>query len=69
MLFLFWRLAYNIGLGWLLYQQSKKKFITKFFEKINSKHSLYPFMKIVLKIGMEDDYDYDVYIIYNFFIS
>jgi hypothetical protein len=63
-LFIFWRLGYNLGLGLLLHKQSKDKFMTKWFEKIDTKNNPFrPLLITLLAKDMEDDYKYEVSII------
>jgi len=58
-LFVFWRLAYNLGIGLLLYKQSNEKWITKNLAKIDK--SFYPLIAKVLEMGMGDDYKFADY--------
>ncbi|GAM26451.1 hypothetical protein SAMD00019534_096260 [Acytostelium subglobosum LB1] len=57
--FMFWRFGYNIGLGLILYYQSKYQFLTKLFKSINPNSPLYKVLKDFCSSGMGDDYDYD----------
>eukprot|EP01116_Phalansterium_solitarium_P021730 TRINITY_DN6889_c0_g1_i3.p1 TRINITY_DN6889_c0_g1~~TRINITY_DN6889_c0_g1_i3.p1 ORF type:complete len:722 (-),score=265.98 TRINITY_DN6889_c0_g1_i3:333-2498(-) len=59
--FLFWRLAYNVGLGYLLHIQSKDRYLTKLMKTVNESHWAYPTLKKLLHIGMQDDYSFDKY--------
>jgi phosphatidylethanolamine N-methyltransferase len=65
-LFLFWRLAYNLGLGLLLKYQSDTRFLVKWVQK----HKLFDekgphpkvakWLKTQLSLKMSTDYDFDV---------
>eukprot|EP01133_Synstelium_polycarpum_P007287 gene7287-8469_t len=57
--FLFWRFAYNIGLGLLLRYQSNNKSLTKLCKSITPSHPYYQTLKRVCTEGMGDDYDFD----------
>lgn len=58
--FIFWRLGYNLGLGILLHKQSNGEWITRVFEKLCKKDSIYyPVIKKYLSIGMKEDYKFD----------
>lgn len=54
--FLFWRLAYNLGLGIILYQQSNNNAFSNYWKG----HPASDKIKQILKSMMEDDYDFDV---------
>lgn len=64
LLFAFWRLAYNGGIGWLLDQQSKTKRLTKFaqehelFQKSSQNHFWHKLLKHDLSSKLEEDYDF-----------
>eukprot|EP01113_Clastostelium_recurvatum_P001576 TRINITY_DN10642_c0_g1_i5.p1 TRINITY_DN10642_c0_g1~~TRINITY_DN10642_c0_g1_i5.p1 ORF type:complete len:772 (-),score=167.47 TRINITY_DN10642_c0_g1_i5:94-2361(-) len=58
-LFLFWRLAYNLGLGLLLYQQSHTQVVTRFFKYLSPDNPMYPMFKRMTSTGMGSDYDFD----------
>ncbi|CAO3642246.1 unnamed protein product [Mucor hiemalis] len=62
--FLFWRLAYNLGLGILLKEQSDSRLLVKwakhykiFDEKANPK--TYKWLKYQLSLKMKNDYNFD----------
>ncbi|CAG8471715.1 2511_t:CDS:2 [Ambispora gerdemannii] len=63
-LFIFWRGAYNLGLGLLLkYQSDRRMFVTwvkrkKLFDKEKSRN-VYTFLKRELSAKMGNDYDFD----------
>jgi len=58
--FLFWRFAYNIGLGLILRYQSNTKFLTKWFKVISQpNHPLYSKVKQFCSSGMGSDYNFD----------
>lgn len=70
LLFIFWRLMYNLGLGLLLHKQSNEKFITKTFSKIKKDHFLYPILGRTLEIGMPSDYSFQKFpVAYNSWIA
>lgn len=56
--FIFWRLAYNVGLGYVLWKQSHTKFLTKWFAARGK--NVPTWLKRVLASSMADDYDFDV---------
>ncbi|KAK6441014.1 phosphatidylethanolamine N-methyltransferase [Oleoguttula sp. CCFEE 5521] len=68
-IFLFWRLCYNGGIGWLLHVQSNHKRLTLWakrsdiFEKPDSGRNPYPFVYKLLKQEMRtkipNDYDFE----------
>jgi hypothetical protein len=67
--FLFWRAAYNLGLGFLLSKQSTSQLATRLYQKFcitctspdSSKHTIQPFVLNVLKrYGLPADYDFEV---------
>eukprot|EP01117_Protostelium_nocturnum_P000747 TRINITY_DN1092_c0_g1_i1.p1 TRINITY_DN1092_c0_g1~~TRINITY_DN1092_c0_g1_i1.p1 ORF type:complete len:701 (-),score=202.25 TRINITY_DN1092_c0_g1_i1:178-2280(-) len=58
-LFVFWRLAYNVGLGYLLYVQSKSKKISEWMATVKPSSPWYHPVKWFLSLGMDKDYDYD----------
>ena len=43
--FLFWRFAYNAGLGYLLKQQSEKNFLTNYVSNLNQGHFLHTLLQ------------------------
>lgn len=57
-IFVFWRLAYNIGLGYLLWRQSQTRFLTKFFAAKGK--NMPEQVKRILATSMGKDYRYDV---------
>ncbi|EGC40447.1 hypothetical protein DICPUDRAFT_16016, partial [Dictyostelium purpureum] len=58
--FLFWRFAYNIGLGLILRYQSNTNFLTRIFRTISKPdHPLYNYVKQFCSSGMKSDYDFD----------
>ncbi|EFA80267.1 Phosphatidylethanolamine N-methyltransferase [Heterostelium album PN500] len=57
--FLFWRFAYNIGLGLLLLYQSKNKSLTNLFKTFTPSHPLYEKVKNFCETGMGSDYNFD----------
>ncbi|EGG21343.1 Phosphatidylethanolamine N-methyltransferase [Cavenderia fasciculata] len=57
--FLFWRFAYNLGLGLILRYQSNNKFLSKWFKTITPSHPSYTFVKKFCSTGMGSDYDFD----------
>jgi len=59
-LFMFWRLAYNVGLGFLLNKQSKERFVSKLFASLADPNSRYfHLVKWALTSGMKDDYKFE----------
>ena len=58
-IFLFWRMCYNAGIGWLLHIQSHHKRLvawakkSKIFEKPETGNNPYPFLYQLLKQEME----------------
>eukprot|EP01100_Stratorugosa_tubuloviscum_P000169 TRINITY_DN1036_c1_g3_i1.p1 TRINITY_DN1036_c1_g3~~TRINITY_DN1036_c1_g3_i1.p1 ORF type:complete len:701 (-),score=249.82 TRINITY_DN1036_c1_g3_i1:108-2210(-) len=58
-LFLFWRLCYNFGLGYLLNQQSKSQLMTHMYEKAIKNETIKNIIKKLLKKTMFSDYDFD----------
>lgn len=68
--FFFWRLAYNVGLGFLLKYQSDTRGLVllakkhKIFEE-NAHPKLYHWLKHQLSIKMGDDYDFTVRLALN----
>lgn len=57
--FLFWRLAYNVGLGFLLHHQSKSNFLTGCIKHITRDNPLYHLIKRFVCLGMDPDFNYD----------
>ncbi|KAI9292753.1 hypothetical protein K502DRAFT_367324 [Neoconidiobolus thromboides FSU 785] len=60
-LFLFWRLAYNGFLGYLLYRQSNQSYLTKLFLKLgwlDENNKVGKWIKTQLEIDMSNDYNY-----------
>ncbi|VVT46258.1 uncharacterized protein SAPINGB_P001124 [Magnusiomyces paraingens] len=63
-LFAFWRLAYNVGIGWLLSQQSNHKRLTKWslqyhiFDKSNANTFWQPLLKGDFTTKLGKDYDF-----------
>jgi phosphatidylethanolamine N-methyltransferase len=57
--FLFWRLAYNLGLGVILYQQSNHNWFAKLVT-LKKEDPRREKLKNLLGSMMEDDYDFDV---------
>eukprot|EP01120_Amphizonella_sp_Union-15-10_P014790 TRINITY_DN7316_c0_g1_i1.p1 TRINITY_DN7316_c0_g1~~TRINITY_DN7316_c0_g1_i1.p1 ORF type:complete len:731 (-),score=105.58 TRINITY_DN7316_c0_g1_i1:1-2193(-) len=53
--FLFWRLMYNCGLGYVLWKQSKTKFLTQYYTKLKSHNSR---LEGILTSMMENDYNF-----------
>jgi hypothetical protein len=59
--FVFWRLAYDAGLGYLLYKQSTSSLFTKWWTKITHPDAtFYGILKRLISSDMESDYDYKV---------
>lgn len=58
-LFLFWRFAYNVGLGFILHHQSKSQFLTGIFKHITRENPVYPVAKRFVSLGMDNDFNYD----------
>lgn len=58
-IFLFWRLCYNVGLGFLLHHQSKSKFLTACVKYITPDNPLYSLIKQFVSLGMGPDYKFD----------
>lgn len=57
--FVFWRLAYDAGLGYLLYKQSTSSLFTKWWTKITHPDAtFYGILKRLISSDMESDYDY-----------
>jgi hypothetical protein len=57
----FWRLAYDAGLGYLLYKQSTSSLFTKWWTKITHPDAtFYGILKRLISSDMESDYDYKV---------
>lgn len=69
-LFAFWRLAYNAGIGWVLNEQSKNKTLTKwaastkFFDKSNSQLHRLVRHDLITKLGKDYDF-YNMPLEYN----
>lgn len=61
MWFLFWRFAYNIGLGVLLSHQSKSRLLTRCIQHITPDNPLYSIIRKWVRIGMPPDYKADQY--------
>ncbi|PRP86701.1 hypothetical protein PROFUN_02850 [Planoprotostelium fungivorum] len=60
-LFIFWRLAYNAGLGYILYRQSHEEFFTKWIENLKPGTNIYRFLSLVAQLGMGNGYIYEDY--------
>ncbi|PVU95942.1 hypothetical protein BB561_001515 [Smittium simulii] len=63
-LFGFWRLSYNLGLGLLLYWQSKRQGLVSFFKRLNldspkKQDTFANWLKNQLEIKMGSDYKFD----------
>lgn len=58
-IFLFWRLAYNVGLGFLLHHQSKSKFLTACVKYITPDNPLYNVICKFVCLGMDKNYKYE----------
>jgi phosphatidylethanolamine N-methyltransferase len=59
-LFLFWRLAYNLGLGFILYKQSKTRFLTKYFRDVVPQSPLLrELLKKILTNSVFEDYKFE----------
>lgn len=66
-LFLFWRSAYNIGLGYLLKYQSNSRSLVHFAEKyklfdLKKNPKVASWLKEQLSMKMDQHYDFEVYI-------
>lgn len=64
-LFLFWRLAYNLGLGLLLKYQSENRFLVKMVKKYKifdtqENPKVAKWLRTQLSLKMHADYDFDV---------
>jgi phosphatidylethanolamine N-methyltransferase len=62
--FVVWRLAYNVGIGWLLFQQSREMWVTKQFERVTKGNgALSRFVRAMVHDNMKEDFrdeDYPV---------
>jgi phosphatidylethanolamine N-methyltransferase len=59
-LFLFWRLCYNLGLGFILFKQSNTRWLTKYVHDELPKHpTLQAIVKALIKNNMGPDYKYE----------
>lgn len=59
--FLFWRFAYNIGLGLLLHHQSKSQFLTRCIKYITPDNPMHSVIRKWVQIGMPPTYQMDKY--------
>ncbi|EGG03149.1 uncharacterized protein MELLADRAFT_49631 [Melampsora larici-populina 98AG31] len=74
--FIFWRLSYNVGLGWILKKQSERKFIVKwislnkyFDSKVYPRFSKWVELQLNSKMSHSTDYQFDsVPIEYNIWL-
>lgn len=65
MYFIFWRLAYDVGLGWVLTKQSKKKWIVREVQRLgwldeNRMPAVRNWIRAQLAGKMGKDYSFDV---------
>jgi hypothetical protein len=58
--FLFWRLAYNLGLGWILKKQSNSLYFTHLFETLMKNPQIAKILKKFCLGAMYPGYEFEV---------
>lgn len=71
-LFIFWRLAYNLGLGILLKSQSEKRNLVRFVRRLldeKSHPTLSKWLSVQLSYKMGPDYNFHASFFFPFFVK